>query len=206
MRLPFVAQTGCCSVCARPVEGFGGEYLCEECRRNRPFFDRAATALWFDGDARRMLLDFKFNAHLWLRDDFADWLDAAMHARFNVSAVDLVVPMPSSPLHRWDRGYSQCEPLARCLSGMIARRFDPHVLVRRGGAMRQSSLPEAARRENVKNTFAVVRPESVRGRTALVVDDVLTTGSTFSEAARVLKDAGASRVWVVALARSTRCC
>ena len=204
MRLPIVAQTGCCSVCGRPVEGFEGEYLCDECRRTKPDFDRAVCAMRFEGRARQMLLDFKFNRHLWLRDDFADLLEAAVRARLEVAAIDLVVPMPATTVHRWDRGYNQCEPVAALLASRIARRFDSRSLVRRGRPRRQSSLTEEERRENAKGTFEVTRPELVRGRTVLVVDDILTTGATMSDAARTLKESGASRVWAATLARAIR--
>ena len=204
MRLPLVPQTGCCSVCGRPVEGFEGEYVCDECRKTKPAFDRAASAMRFEGRARQMLLDFKFNRHLWLRDDFADLLEAAVRARFDVSSIDLVVPMPTTAAHRWDRGYNQCEPIARLLARRIGRRFDARSLVRVGKPLRQSSLSEDERRENATGTFAARRPRMVRGRTVLVVDDILTTGATMSDAARALKEGGASRVWAATLARSVR--
>lgn len=204
MRLPPVAQKGCCSVCAKAVVGLDGEYLCEDCSKGRPYYDRAACALRFEGAAREMILDFKFNRHLWLAADFSDWLEAAVRARLDVAAVDVVVPMPMTVFHRWDRGYSQTELLARTLARRIDRRLDTAVLVRKGRPRRQSSLSEAERRENVKGTFAVRHPEWVRGRTVLVVDDILTTESTMSEAARTLKEAGAAYVLAATLARSVR--
>lgn len=204
MRLPLAPQTGCCSVCGRPVEGFEGEYVCEECEKANPAFDRAACAMRFEGRARQMLLDFKFNRHLWLRDDLADLLEAAVIARFDVPSTDLVVPMPTTTVHRWDRGYNQCEPIARLLARRIGRRFDPLALSRCGAPKRQSSLSEEDRRKNAKGTFAVRRPEMVRGRTVLVVDDIMTTGATLSEAARALKEGGAAVVWAATLARSVR--
>ena len=95
MRLPFESQKGCCRICGRHAEGFEGEYLCDRCAADPPWFDAAASALRFEEDARRMVIDFKFNNHLWLREDFTDWLEAAVSARLDVAAVDAVIPMPA---------------------------------------------------------------------------------------------------------------
>lgn len=158
----------------------------------------------FEGRARDMLLDFKFNRHLWLAKDFADWLEAAIRARFDIAAIDVVMPMPTTVFHFWDRGYNQTEILAREIARRIDRRLETGALRRKGNPRRQSSLTEIERRENVKGTFAVRRPEWVRGRTILLVDDILTTGSTVSAAAESLKEAGAFQVLVATLARSVR--
>lgn len=205
-RIPFAPADGCCRLCGRAVEGLEGEYLCEDCRRpsTRPAFDRAACAVRFEDKARDMILDFKFHRHLWLRDDFADWLEACARARFDLAAVDVVLPMPLTAFHRLDRGYNQCAYLARALARRLDRCVREDALARTGHPRRQAGLDEDARRANVKGTFAVRRPGRVRGRTVLVVDDVMTTGATLSECARALKASGAARVWCLAVARSIR--
>lgn len=205
-RIPFVPTDGVCAVCGRAVEGLEGEYLCEDCSRRatRPAFDRAVSAFRFEGKAREMLLDYKFNRHLWLRDDFTDFLEAAVRARFDVAQVDVVIPMPVTLFHRLDRGYNQSAYLAEALAKRLDRRADGRILKRRGSPKRQAGLDEADRRENVKGTVAVRRPDRIRGRTVLLVDDVMTTGSTLSECAEALKASGASRVWCATLTRSIR--
>lgn len=151
-----------------------------------------------------MVLDFKFNRHIWLRDDFADWIATAASARFDLAAVDFVLSVPTTVRHRLDRGCNQCDYLASALARRIDRAFHADVLSRCGHPARQGSLTEDERRENVKGTFIVRRPELVRGRTLLVVDDILTTGSTLAECAKMLYAAGAWRVWSASLARSVR--
>jgi ComF family protein len=200
-----------CEVCGQPVDR-ESRYVCADCLNRVPFvrpedgvyeIKDAASAVRFECETRQMVLDYKFNRHLWLRDDFADWIEAAALARFDVAAVDLVVPMPTTVRHRLDRGYNPCDLLARELARRI-RRACLRVLARKGKFQRQGSLTEEERIENVKGTFAVRRPELVRGRTVLVVDDIMTTGATLAECAKTLREAGASRVWSVTLARSVR--
>lgn len=203
-RLPFVPVNGCCRKCGRDAEGLDGEYLCQECREFKPSFDRAASALRFDGEAREMINAFKFRNHVWLKDDLTDWLEAVTRAHFKIGEIAGVLPMPITPWRRIDRGYNQCAYLCKALARRIGRPYLPRTLRRAGSPKRQGSLDEIGRRQNVIGTFRVRRPADVKGRTVLVVDDILTTGSTLSECAAELKRAGAERVWGVTLARTVR--
>ena len=203
-RLPFLPKDGCCRRCGRAAEGLDGEYLCEDCRTYRPSFDRAASALSFEGCARELVNAFKFRNSLWLRADLVDWMEAMMRVRFKVGEIDVVVPIPSTLLHRLDRGYNQCEYLGRELARRLEKPYDRRVLKRTGHPKRQGGLAEDERWTNVLGTFVVRKPEAVCGRTVLVVDDIMTTGATLSECAAELKRAGADRVWCITLARSMR--
>lgn len=204
-RLPFVEGPGLCVKCGREAPGATGAYLCDECRnpRTAPAFDRAASALRFEGEARDLLLSYKFNGALWLRDDFADFLAAAV-ARFPLGEVDAVAPMPLSLLHRFGRGYNQCAYVAKALAARIGKLYSARLLSRKGNPRRQSSLGESERRENAKGTFAVRRPAEVAEKTILVVDDIKTTGATLSECASALKAAGAAQVWCATVAQTVR--
>jgi len=155
-------------------------------------------------DAREMLNAFKFRYHHWLRDDLVDWLEAVTRARFKIKGIDLILPMPSTLLHRLDRGYNQCAYLGWALAKRIEKPYDGRVLRRIGNPKRQGGLSEEERRTNAIGTFAVLRPEAVFGKTVLVVDDIMTTGATLSACAAALKVAGAVRVWCVTVARSLR--
>ena len=203
-RLPFTPTDGCCRRCGRAAEKLDGEFLCSDCRTYRPSFDRAASALSFEGDAREAMNAFKFKSHLWLRNDLVDWMEAVARARFKVGEIDVIVAMPSTLWHRFDRGYNQCAYLARALAKRLGKPYAPFVLRRRGRPKRQGGLSEEERRTNVIGTFGVLRPRAIAGKTVMVVDDIMTTGSTLSECAAELKSAGASRVWCVTLARSHR--
>lgn len=203
-RIPFCPVDGCCRRCGRDAAGLDGEFLCEDCRATRPQYDRAASAVRFEGEARELLNSFKFRDSLWLRDDLVDWLEGVLRARFRVEEIDIVLPMPSTLLHRWDRGYNQCALLARPLARRIEKPYGRFVLRRKGHPRRQSGLDEDERRANAADTFAVSRPKAVAGKTVLVVDDIMTTGATLSECAAELRRAGAEKVWCVTVARSLR--
>ena len=112
--------------------------------------------------------------------------------------------MPSTAWHRIDRGYNQCAYLAKGLAKRLEKTYAGSALRRKGNPRRQGGLNEEARRENVVGTFEVRTPSAVAGKTVLVVDDIMTTGSTLSECAAELKRAGAARVWCATVARSLR--
>ena len=153
--------------------------------------------------AARLVKDFKFRGALWLRDDLVDLLEAVVRAKLECSAIDIVVPVPLHPFRRIARGFNQSAVLAKALASRLARRYDPSSLRRRFDTEHQTRLPDKkAREKNIRNAFAVRRPEFVRGRTILLVDDVMTTGGTLSECARPLVAAGAARVWCATVARA----
>lgn len=210
MRLPMIPVTGCCRKCGRDVPELDREYLCEDCRTHRPAFDRVASALRFEEDARQLLLDYKFKRSLWLKNDFVDLLEGVARARFKVEEIDLVLPMPTTLRHRIDRGYNQCDYLAAGLAKRLGRPFLKHGLRRVGDFERQGGLDEERRRTNVIGTFEVTSAGRRRfaklteKATVLVLDDIMTTGATLSECAKTIKESGISRVWCVSLCRSIR--
>ena len=201
-----------CEICGRPVDR-EARYICAECLNRIPFvrpedgiyeIDDAASAVRFECETREIINGYKFKNSIWLKDDFVDWIEAAARSRFDVAAIDAVIAIPTTLSHRINRGYNQSALLAESLAKRLDRRFLGRAVARTGHPKRQSSLSEEERAENVKGTFVVREPELVRGRTILLVDDIMTTGSTLSECAKTLKDAGAWRVWSVTLARSVR--
>lgn len=202
MRISFLPVKGCCSVCSRPVEGFDGKYVCDDCRgKSRPHFDRSLQAVRLEGVAHRMVVDFKFRGRHYLAVDFAMWMEGVLRASLPAEEIDVVVPVPLKRRTLFERGYNQSELLSSRIAESIDR-LHVRALVRTGHSETQSSLDARSRRINVKGTFEVSRPSSVRGRTVLLVDDIMTTGSTLSEASRMLKKAGAARVWCITVARS----
>lgn len=116
--------------------------------------------------------------------------------------VQTVVPVPLHWRRRWARGYNQAAALARELAGAMNLEFQPWCL-RRVKATPQHIQPSAtARQENIRGAFTCPHRASLSGRTVLLVDDVMTTGSTVGEAAKLLRAAGAVKVIVAVLARA----
>jgi ComF family protein len=119
-----------------------------------------------------------------------------------------VVPVPLHARKLRQRGFNQSELIAQHaikLGGGSGRLvLHSRVLERRRETQSQIGLTRHQRRENLRGAFAVARPEEIAGREILLVDDVFTTGTTVSECARVLRRAGASKVFVATVARTLK--
>jgi ComF family protein len=117
------------------------------------------------------------------------------------AGIELVVPVPLHWWRRLARGYNQSASVARELANSLKVEFAPELLKRVRDTPKQFQKSATARRENVKGAFRARSGARLKGRCVLLVDDVMTTGSTVAEAAKTLKDAGARRVTVAVLAR-----
>jgi ComF family protein len=202
--LPFRTQERAhCVRCGKTPEGAVGEnYLCDACMRHPPVFDAARSALPFKGTARKLVHELKYKKGTWLRRDLADVLLGCVEANFDAGIFDLVVPSPLHSARFQLRGFNQSEFLAEALARRLRIPCGNDLVARIRNTPSQTRMKTAAeRRENVKGAFEARRPELVRGRTLLVVDDVMTTGATLNEIAKALKAAGAWRVFCATLAR-----
>jgi ComF family protein len=116
----------------------------------------------------------------------------------------LLVPVPLHKNKRGDRGFNQAELIARTAAKRLTQRLElaTGVLVRQRATISQVGLTREQRIENVRDAFRVRERKRVRGRVVILVDDVMTTGTTLSECARVLNKAGAERVLAATVARA----
>jgi ComF family protein len=127
--------------------------------------------------------------------------------RLGVPDSVLVIPVPLWPGKRESRGFNQAEDIARTLARSRTGtriQLDTHSLVRQRDTASQTGLTRHQRRANVRGAFAATRRDRVRGRSVLLIDDVMTTGTTAGECARVLLRAGAKEVFVATVARATK--
>jgi ComF family protein len=127
------------------------------------------------------------------------WADHTL-ARLRAVGADVVIPVPLYWMRRWRRGYNQSAALARALAGRLGLPYRPRWLRRIRHTPPQTLQSPAGRRVNVRGAFRASPFAALQGKVVLLVDDVVTTGSTASEAARALRAAGAQRIVVAALA------
>jgi ComF family protein len=174
---------------------------CGGCLTQPPPFEQSIAAVDYAPPWDTLLTRYKFQGAVDLAPALADCLARAVRAS-GTAMPALLLPMPLSERRLRERGYNQAWELARRLGTALHCEADPRLLLRVKDTAHQLALPTAARTANVRGAFAVEprRLAEVRGREFALVDDVMTTGATAAEAARVLLQAGARRVqvWVVA--------
>lgn len=201
--LPFHDAGGACRICGALVMAeTHHEFICEDCQRHPPAFEFARSAVLYREPADQLLQDFKFRKATWLCEDLVDLLEGAVRAKLPFADIDVVLPVPLHPHRERERGFNQSALLAESLARRLNRRYDGKSLTRTLDTEHQARLAGDARRNNLKGAFAVPDPSMIRGRTVLVIDDVMTTGATLSHCARTLLDAGAARVWCATVGRA----
>jgi ComF family protein len=183
--------------------------LCGLCRQGELEFDMARSYGLYTGNLRKAILRLKFHGREYLGHRLGALLARPWEALPEPESA-IVAPVPLHPSRRRERGFNQAELLARGLVRRLRKEERLHGLRLVTGSLRriratvpQVGLSVSARRENVSGVFSVGRPEDVRNRTVVVVDDVMTTGATLSACAAALKRAGAARVLALSLARAT---
>lgn len=196
-------QAPFCSVCGHPVEGrVDHGYVCSVCTRQERDFVMARSALHYRGMSQDLVLAFKYRQAIWLRRFFFDCLDACAGAYFQGEPVSAVVGVPLHPARFRGRGFNQADILAGHLAGRWGWGLLPKGTLRRvRQTPTQTRLTARQRISNVRGSFRVERPQAVANLDVLLVDDVMTTGATVNECARVLRRAGARSVRVLTVAR-----
>src|SRR5437879_8421273 len=192
-----------CARCSEPFEGaIIGQFTCANCAHRTIYFDAAVSAYRGRGIVREIIHEFKYGRQIYLRHLVARWLHAALDdERLRGSQFDIIVPVPLHATRLRERGFNQAALLAALLSAQTSISFKP-LLQRVRYTTTQTALDRSERIENLHNAFRLRKNADVRGFRVLLIDDVLTTGSTLSECARVLKRAGALSVHAATAARA----
>jgi len=192
-----------CVRCRTPFQNafpLNAEGLCGICRRGLRGFDAAYCFGAYEGKLRELIHLYKYGGVRTLARPLGDFMAAALprDERF-----DAIAPVPLHWWRRWQRGFNQSRLLAQTLSRRTAVPVIK-VLVRAHSTATQAGLSNTARRLNVSAAFRCRRPDAVAGKRILLIDDVMTTGSTASACAAALKRAGATRVVLLTVARVDR--
>lgn len=197
--LPFRLRQGCtCCGQMGDEQSLEGE-TCGDCLAVPPKFDVTQSAFLYAFPLDKLMQSFKFNANLALLDLFVDHFVSTL--KNNVATMpDVIIPMPLAKKRLATRGFNQSALLAREIGKRLNVKVESHGLLRVRETPPQAGLNRSARLKNMKGAFDCA--QNLSGLRIALVDDVMTTGATMSDAARALKKQGAAIVdaWVIARA------
>lgn len=192
-----------CWRCSAPV----GPYLatrdgCVHCRKDAFAFERVFSLGVYAGALRTACLSAKSSRSPLMGANLGDLLCRRLSPELTADEVDVVTPVPLHWTSRLARRDSLADVVAARLARFLKAPVDRHILRKVRRTAPQASLPPSRRRENLRGAFRIARGVRLDGCRVLLVDDVLTTGTTAHRAARVLiRDGGAVRVLVAVIAR-----
>ncbi|MEO5855181.1 MAG: ComF family protein [Chthoniobacterales bacterium] len=192
-----------CATCSAPFDGAITEtFSCANCAGRDLHFAAAVAVYRSRGVVRKLIHEFKYGPRIYLRHPVADWLIATLDdPRLSGRRFDLVVPVPLHSARKRERGFNQAELLAGLLAAQAGLTLSS-ALERIRYTTTQTAFDRTERMENLHDAFRLRKKADVRGLRVLLIDDVMTTGSTLSECARVLKAGGAVSVHAATAARA----
>lgn len=188
-----------CLRCAQPMHTAADVGLCGQCLRRAPWFDRSVCAFRYQAPLDELIRSFKYRGNTASGRLLGQQFCRALGMREG-PLPQCIVPVPLSARRYRERGFNQAIELGTQISARLGIAMRADVIVRTRDTAEQAGLKPRQRRRNVRRAFAAV--SRLDATHVAVLDDVMTTGCTANEVARVLRSAGATRVEIWAIARA----
>jgi ComF family protein len=203
-----------CSICGEPIfspyAGLDGheQWLCGVCRSLKPVYVKAAAYGSYHGGLRELIDLLKYERVRPAADILGRMLGEVitrLAPEFGEQSLR-VIPVPLHLRKLDERGFNQSKLIAQAALKMKPRALDLRLadglLKRTRATLSERGLSSRQRKENMRGAFAIEKPVEVTGQQILLIDDVFASGTTVSECARLLRRAGATRIWVATVART----
>jgi len=192
-----------CEQCAEPLSSDAAAVVrCGACLRRPPRYDRVFCPFIYAYPVAHLIRGLKFSGHVAHGRVLGELLASEIRVRRAEALPDVLIPVPLAPPRYRQRGYNQAIELAQYLQRRLGIELRTDLVERTRDTPEQAGLDRNARRRNIKGAFEM--RAGLPARRVVIVDDVITTGSTVNELARVLKRAGAQHVEVWAVARAAK--
>ncbi len=154
----------------------------------------------FDDYYQKLIHRFKYDKKILLGKRLAQSLGQVVAQDEDFANCELLIPVPLHPARYRERGFNQSEVLAEGVSRAMNLPLAKEILKRKKSTKDQTYLNVKQRAENVRDAFVVTQPEKINDKKVILVDDVITTGATLNECAKMLQKVGAKKIFAVTLA------
>ncbi|MDD5617749.1 MAG: ComF family protein [Candidatus Omnitrophica bacterium] len=191
-----------CSKCGRSLNDMENisRGICASCMDKQYYFDRAHSLCVYKGDIKELIHRFKYNQKLQYKIIFEKLIREFLQ-NFNILRdIDLIIPIPLHPARLREREYNQSQIIASIAGGLLEKPVEADILFRIRNTKPQIELNEKTRIKNISGCFTVRNTDKIKSKSVLLIDDVLTTGTTLSEAAQVIKKYNPDKISVLTLA------
>ncbi|MFA6378478.1 MAG: ComF family protein [Candidatus Omnitrophota bacterium] len=190
-----------CKKCSRHLLAPGEHTLCPQCRKRIPDFDMAWSATIYNEPMKHLLHLFKYQRKTTLKYLLTDLICTFLEQyHIPIQTFDYLVPIPVHPTKQREREFNQTQLIAELLAKRFHRQISINNLIRVKHSRPQAVLEEKERWTNIKDAFRIRHSFSFKNKSILLIDDLMTTGATACEAAKVCKQAQASSVGILTLA------
>ena len=194
-----------CPKCLGKIHNVSAERLMDEYQKkfSQKNIISGFTSLYLferDKELQFIIHAIKYNQRFLIGKYFGELIGKHFKQLFNDWEVDIIIPIPLHHLKQADRGYNQSFYIAKGISTQTNISVYTSTIKRKRFTQSQTKLNQREREENMSGAFSIRRFSKVIGKNVLLIDDVITTGATISECAKVLKNNGAKNVYAVSLA------
>lgn len=189
------------SLCARCKLKLNKILRCKTEKAEDKNFSYLVYLFDYDGIIREKLIGYKFNDMTYLNETFVNFVIKNEKICGFLKKYDIIIPVPIHSKRRKQRGYNQSELMARNIAKNTGLEIVADALVKVRNNTAQSTLNREDRQNNVRKVYGIKNFEKIKNKRVVLVDDIYTTGSTVNECSRVLKNAGASEVAVLVVAK-----
>ena len=197
-----------CGICGKLNES----YLCDNCHRKllqqmlkrQPYKKNQQDIFHlvkYEGIIREKLLAYKFKDQSYLSKTFAQLCIKNEKCYAFIKSYDIIIPVPMYGKKKRQRGYNQCELIAKELQKYLPIKLETKVLIKYKNTPAQSTLSKEERKRNIKDVYKVQNISKIENKRVLLLDDIYTTGSTISECSRVLQQAGIKQIGILTIAK-----
>ena len=202
-----------CGICGKTDD----KYICSKCFDRLKIYEKVKTDTYEDkyfkthfwiyeykDEIRKRIIDYKFNDKSYIFRTFVELIESNSKAVEYINSFDVIVPVPIHKKRLKQRGYNQCELIAKALSkSMVNLTYANKILIKKRNITPQSTLNKAERASNIQGAYQLLDAQryDLKSKRILIFDDIYTTGSTVNECAKVLRKLTNEKIGVFTLAK-----